>query len=110
LVQWTLFACPQPGRSAALTFVSCLHSPSGPAHTSGGCSKECRTTADIWPSRDRERPTPPVLEIVSAPVQSVLTDLSERSSVATPAPPSTDRKSTRLNSSHSQISYAVFCL
>src|SRR2546427_5249292 len=35
----------------------------------------------------------------------------------TPAPttppsmtPMTDRKSTRLNSSHSQISYAVFCL
>src|SRR5256886_11141383 len=25
-------------------------------------------------------------------------------------PPSGDRKSTRLNSSHSQISYAVFCL
>src|SRR2546430_11965302 len=25
-------------------------------------------------------------------------------------PPGTDRKSTRLNSSHSQISYAVFCL
>src|SRR2546430_7867101 len=24
--------------------------------------------------------------------------------------PTTDRKSTRLNSSHSQISYAVFCL
>src|SRR2546430_13465474 len=27
-----------------------------------------------------------------------------------PATPGTDRKSTRLNSSHSQISYAVFCL
>src|SRR2546430_12308921 len=27
-----------------------------------------------------------------------------------PAFPGTDRKSTRLNSSHSQISYAVFCL
>src|SRR2546430_9235761 len=27
-----------------------------------------------------------------------------------PEPPRTDRKSTRLNSSHSQISYAVFCL
>src|SRR5256886_13356075 len=27
-----------------------------------------------------------------------------------PANPSGDRKSTRLNSSHSQISYAVFCL
>src|SRR2546430_12366458 len=26
------------------------------------------------------------------------------------APPEEDRKSTRLNSSHSQISYAVFCL
>src|SRR2546430_11036293 len=29
---------------------------------------------------------------------------------ATPAALSRDRKSTRLNSSHSQISYAVFCL
>src|SRR5438309_2896174 len=27
-----------------------------------------------------------------------------------PAPRSSDRKSTRLNSSHSSISYAVFCL
>src|SRR2546430_6253491 len=27
-----------------------------------------------------------------------------------PFPPGGDRKSTRLNSSHSQISYAVFCL
>src|SRR5205085_8158932 len=27
-----------------------------------------------------------------------------------PAPDNPDRKSTRLNSSHSQISYAVFCL
>src|SRR5688572_31804002 len=27
-----------------------------------------------------------------------------------PAPVGADRKSTRLNSSHSQISYAVFCL
>src|SRR5688572_31396447 len=29
---------------------------------------------------------------------------------AAAAPPAPDRKSTRLNSSHSQISYAVFCL
>src|SRR5689334_24269695 len=27
-----------------------------------------------------------------------------------PRPPGVDRKSTRLNSSHSSISYAVFCL
>src|SRR2546430_17681295 len=30
--------------------------------------------------------------------------------MGTTGPASTDRKSTRLNSSHSQISYAVFCL
>src|SRR2546427_6178557 len=30
--------------------------------------------------------------------------------LATKTPPPLDRKSTRLNSSHSQISYAVFCL
>src|SRR5438270_12870876 len=30
--------------------------------------------------------------------------------LAQPPPPQPDRKSTRLNSSHSQISYAVFCL
>src|SRR2546427_6092639 len=38
---------------------------------------------------------------------------SPRSSVAVagrPPRPGRDRKSTRLNSSHSQISYAVFCL
>src|SRR5688572_13793678 len=35
--------------------------------------------------------------------------LNSLESLAPPAAP-TDRKSTRLNSSHSQISYAVFCL
>src|SRR5256886_9523232 len=30
--------------------------------------------------------------------------------IETTQPPDVDRKSTRLNSSHSQISYAVFCL
>src|SRR2546427_8530805 len=33
-----------------------------------------------------------------------------RRAVAPQAPREQDRKSTRLNSSHSQISYAVFCL
>src|SRR3989475_4949307 len=33
-----------------------------------------------------------------------------RNRVPSPAAGNTDRKSTRLNSSHSQISYAVFCL
>src|SRR2546430_10265636 len=34
----------------------------------------------------------------------------DRTWAADPTHPGTDRKSTRLNSSHSQISYAVFCL
>src|SRR2546430_10533990 len=34
----------------------------------------------------------------------------EQTSVANVLPAHGDRKSTRLNSSHSQISYAVFCL
>src|SRR3989442_6769267 len=33
-----------------------------------------------------------------------------RSRRTPPSPPSRDRKSTRLNSSHVRISYAVFCL
>src|SRR5688572_32509406 len=37
---------------------------------------------------------------------AVLRDLGEK----LPTRPREDRKSTRLNSSHSQISYAVFCL
>src|SRR5688572_32082044 len=34
----------------------------------------------------------------------------EREPLREVEPPPVDRKSTRLNSSHSQISYAVFCL
>src|SRR5688572_33240976 len=36
--------------------------------------------------------------------------LRERGTTRSPATRASDRKSTRLNSSHSQISYAVFCL
>src|SRR5690606_41639561 len=39
--------------------------------------------------------------------QSVVTPLT---SVGSGSPPQPDRKSTRLNSSHVKISYAVFCL
>src|SRR2546430_4131569 len=37
-------------------------------------------------------------------------DMAEKSQRATTLADDIDRKSTRLNSSHSQISYAVFCL
>src|SRR5205085_5796729 len=50
---------------------------------------------------------------VAAAGRSAITHLAaqpERASARTTRCPPIDRKSTRLNSSHSQISYAVFCL
>src|SRR5689334_24172608 len=46
----------------------------------------------------------------SRPTEVRLTRRVVRSSRRTPSASSRDRKSTRLNSSHSSISYAVFCL
>src|SRR2546430_9464506 len=42
--------------------------------------------------------------------RGVALDRAARQRREYPEPPGRDRKSTRLNSSHSQISYAVFCL
>src|SRR2546430_12459495 len=44
------------------------------------------------------------------PVQPPPSSPNTSSETPHPPPPAPDRKSTRLNSSHSQISYAVFCL
>src|SRR5688572_31346188 len=48
------------------------------------------------------------LEVDRREVAAAAHFVDERGSV--PSPRTKDRKSTRLNSSHSQISYAVFCL
>src|SRR3712207_7988545 len=45
--------------------------------------------------------------LVDLPVVGVAVELGERRPEVEPHP---DRKSTRLNSSHANISYAVFCL
>src|SRR2546427_7143010 len=50
----------------------------------------------------------PSTATVSPPAASAL--LCEAVSIPRAIPLTIDRKSTRLNSSHSQISYAVFCL
>src|SRR2546430_13111365 len=50
-----------------------------------------------------------VREHRGAPVRKMLDD-SWRQVIAIQGVDEIDRKSTRLNSSHSQISYAVFCL
>src|SRR2546422_7137986 len=61
--------------------------------------------------RDRGRPLPrgPLLPPERAPDRApALTIATRRHRAARPSLP--DRKSTRLNSSHGYISYAVFCL
>src|SRR3712207_8492956 len=57
-----------------------------------------RTAADLW------RIAKPYVRHVQSPdgVVNIDDSMAEK--------PSTDRKSTRLNSSHANISYAVFCL
>src|SRR5205085_3666043 len=51
-----------------------------------------------------------VLEAELAPAADVAVAAATATSAAGASSASRDRKSTRLNSSHSQISYAVFCL
>src|SRR2546427_8547783 len=109
---------------------SCIAAPPSDGH---GQRREI--PAQLWGVviQNRVHPEPPCgLEVVLAIVdecgrrrlglrhhQGTLVDLPRRLEDAHPArreervedvPQAEDRKSTRLNSSHSQISYAVFCL
>src|SRR2546427_5515099 len=76
----------RPPRSTLFPYTTLFRSPAAP-----GVDAQPAPAADPAPA--------PVVPAVAAPVA---------------VPPATiepaDRKSTRLNSSHSQISYAVFCL
>src|SRR5438270_1997182 len=49
-------------------------------------------------------------EVHPEPLARELLDAADEADRRHGDPPRRDRKSTRLNSSHSQISYAVFCL
>src|SRR2546430_8394985 len=70
----------------------------------------CTTTAKVPPTvplpSARLRLSPPEA-LTTQPLAPAATT---RTSHGQSGVPSLDRKSTRLNSSHSQISYAVFCL
>ena len=48
-------ALPHVADNAELLFVSCRHSPMGPAQTSGGVSKVLRSTAADLPSLERAK-------------------------------------------------------
>src|SRR3712207_7391353 len=63
--------------------------------------------------RDRdagERPLVAGLDLVGGGERAVVVDLHEGVQLSLPRVDALDRKSTRLNSSHANISYAVFCL
>src|SRR3712207_5102903 len=67
----------------------------------------------IWPvSSPSEKPSVWFFEIVAAPMFEVMITIVLRKSTFRPwaSVSFPDRKSTRLNSSHANISYAVFCL
>src|SRR2546430_12142591 len=70
----------------------------------------CDVTLNLrWPTA-RET-SGPWLRALAAARATVITDLVHHADVPSLDPRTWgDRKSTRLNSSHSQISYAVFCL
>src|SRR2546430_12004249 len=58
-----------------------------------------------------KRCVPSIKPVPSIPVEVLTTGTPAwRASIVFSLIPAPDRKSTRLNSSHSQISYAVFCL
>src|SRR2546427_5465872 len=98
------------------------HSPSGPGGTTSVCPAK-QTSGWVSPRRAQRLSTAPkrigsqrkpylarrARRRFWQPPSSGVTDRRAMSSLASSSAPA-DRKSTRLNSSHSQISYAVFCL
>src|SRR2546430_11622764 len=82
----------RPPRSTLFPYTTLFRSPPGRAARG-------RARRRFWPHKGQQPPG------ADAPLKL---ELLEREHA--PRLPGRDRKSTRLNSSHSQISYAVFCL
>src|SRR2546430_13625833 len=82
----------RPPRSTLFPYTTLFRSASCDAVVGNGDCEEFETGATL----------------VTLPLGSAM--IAQQVSVAAPAGTIIDRKSTRLNSSHSQISYAVFCL
>src|SRR2546430_2231165 len=72
--------------------------------------KRGQRKTQIRPTRSKRRPQPNKRPSSSISQRSRLWTVRNRPTRATWPTFPIDRKSTRLNSSHSQISYAVFCL
>src|SRR2546430_9534420 len=67
---------------------------------SNQCDHDLSTSSAISEPKELKQPSPQITQILKG----------GRTPSEEPIIPYVDRKSTRLNSSHSQISYAVFCL
>src|SRR5439155_22166994 len=93
----------RPPRSTLFPYTTLFRSSGG----STPYSKKASST----PTWAAPRPPPPPSTQVRPPAPGDLQNGMAEARLAHPGRPSTgDRKSTRLNSSHVAISYAVFCL
>src|ERR1700722_4481602 len=91
LFQCRLCAGPHAGSSPSFRFVTCVHFPISPAHTSGGRTNDCFTIADVDPSLASERLAPkrPSAEILPTSDQITPDFALPTSTAATPLRPST---------------------
>src|SRR5256886_4534518 len=85
----------RPPRSTLFPYTTLFRSSAGAEKRPGMTSSQCITS--LWPDVRRPDDLRPPGGIGADPLDELLRRAA-------------DRKSTRLNSSHSQISYAVFCL
>src|SRR2546427_9287506 len=92
----------RPPRSTLFPYTTLFRSPLTPSRSPG---------AGMASSEGKKRGLLIAYDTIAAPGQRVtlVAELLEDGLLTHP-PLGGDRKSTRLNSSHSQISYAVFCL
>src|SRR5690606_2700749 len=98
---------PQPTRSTAEGCPSTQHHAADPTDNCGRTL--ARQHATSQPTTGSE-PSAPQHATVPAGDREQALSTAEHSRPLSPAARSSDRKSTRLNSSHVKISYAVFCL
>src|SRR3712207_7359898 len=88
----------RPPRSTLFPYTTLFRSPLLVVHPGGGANPGAVMTSKRWPAERFGR------------LADALQARHGGTVVLVGAPDDRDRKSTRLNSSHANISYAVFCL
>src|SRR3712207_7374178 len=95
----------RPPRSTLFPYTTLFRSEGAavPAHDEGEGDRHCQEQEDVRDRRSQAEPPGDAQLLVEV-------DPDHHAGVGRPAGAEEDRKSTRLNSSHANISYAVFCL